>query len=257
MGDKIAYHPNGIHVIEFREEPHTYTDNFGQRYLSGTSLVKPFFPKFDSAFQAVKCSKGKNPRYVGRTPKEILAEWEAERFRGSSEGDNAHLYGEALTADWPMEERPGPISLRCAFLFWQIRRAVRWLTQTKGFVFISAELIVFSPALGIAGMIDLLMWDPATNMMWILDWKQNKMITTQNEWQTGFGPISHLQQTDINTYTLQLSTYQYLLQKEIYFSEIKTYKRALIHLMVNDFKFYPLEYYDYEVEEMLKTVKEK
>lgn len=250
MGDKVAYHPDGVHVIQFLEGPHTYRDNFGKKYLSGTSFVKKYFPQFDSASQATKCSNGKNPKYVGRNPQDILADWEAERVRGSSEGDNAHLYGEAVTAGWLIQNRPAPISDRCTKLFIQIDKAVHHLTVKMGLIFIAAEMIVFSPRLGLSGMIDLLMFDPVLKIIWILDWKQNKKITAYNRWQSGYEPLSHLEQTDINTYTLQLSTYQYLLKNERYFPGL-TFKRALIYLNTRRYKLIPLEDYKYEVEEML------
>jgi len=256
MADKIAYHPNGVSVITFLEGPHTYMDNNGMRYLSGTSLVKKFWISFDAVSMADKCSKGRNPKYQGRTAEEILEEWEAERLRGSSEGDNTHLYAEAVSAGWPMADRPAPISERTTLLFAQVDLVHDFLTRVRGFVFVSAEMVVFDPALGLAGMIDLIMYEPSTETLWILDWKQNKEIKTQNPWQMGKGPLSHLQQTDLNIYTLQLSTYQYLIEKNRYFPHSHKIRRALIHIKPHEYEIIPLNYWNYEVEEMFRASKE-
>ncbi|MFH1152653.1 MAG: PD-(D/E)XK nuclease family protein [Pseudomonadota bacterium] len=254
MGDKIAYHPNGDHVITFLEGPHTYTDNYGKRYLSGTSLHGPYFEEFDSASQAVKSSKGTNRLYAGRDPREILAEWEAERLRGSSEGDNVHQYGEAVAAGWDVQDRPSPISDRSKALFVQVDRAIGYLTgRSCRLVFVAAEMIIFSPELLLAGMVDLIMYHP-WGTLWVLDWKQNKKITTCNQWRTGSRPLSHLEDTDINKYTLQLSTYQYLIERERYFPHVKEIKRALIHLSETNYKILPLPYFKPEVESMLKAL---
>ena len=256
MGNKTAYHPDGHHVITFREEPHTYTDSYGKQYFSVTSLTKQFFESFNAESQAIKCSKGSNPKYAGRNPDDILAEWEAERLRGSSEGDNVHAYAEAVMMERgdirsPIDPMPEPISGRCGKLFAQVDRAIEYLTGPSCRLnFVAAEMIVFSPELLLSGMIDLIMYHP-WGTLWILDWKQNKKITAHNQWRTGRGPLSHLEDTDINKYTLQLSIYQYLIKKERYFPYVKEIKRALIHLSEEAYRILPLQYFDREVRDML------
>lgn len=249
MADKRSYHPDGHHVILFREDRHTYTDNHGTRYLSGTSFTGRFFPKFDAEAVSIKCSQGDNPKYAGRSPEEIRAEWSAEARRGSSEGDNAHAYAEARISGWPEAQVPAPISDRCRGLFNQVDRAVAGLLSR--FVFIGAEVVIFSPGLKLSGMVDLLMFDRVTNELLILDWKTNKEISRKNPWQSGLPPIDHLQATDVSKYTLQLSTYNYILAREGYFPTVSGYRRALIHLTPDHFEVIPLDYYEYEIEQML------
>ncbi|MBI9090735.1 MAG: PD-(D/E)XK nuclease family protein [Desulfobacterium sp.] len=251
MADKTAYHPDGDHVITFREGPHTYTDNHGTRYLSGTGFVGRFFGKFDAEAVSLRCSQGKNPKYAGRPPGDIRAEWSAEARRGSSEGDNTHEYAESQISSWPADRVPGPISDRCTALFVQADRAVAGLLSR--FTFIGAEMVIFSPDLCLSGMVDLLMYDPSTNEILILDWKQNKEISRENPWQSGLPPIDHLQATDISKYTLQLSTYQYILDRESYFPTVSGFRRALIHLTPETFNAIPLDYYDYEVQQMIEV----
>jgi len=251
MADKRAYHPNGDAWIEFLEGPHSYVDNRGVRYTSGTSFVKPFFPQFDAVVMSRRCAAGRNPKYAGRSPEDIQAEWQAEAERGSSEGDNTHMYAEGMVSGWPREQLPRPISDRCRDLFVQVDRAVAGLLRR--FVFVAAEMVIFSPALGLSGMVDLVLFDPATNEVLILDWKQNKKITRQGfRGETALDPIDHLQASDVSKYSLQLSTYQYILDKEGYFPGVDGYRRALIHIMPDKFKIIPLEFYDYEIQLMLE-----
>ncbi len=251
--DKTAYHPNG-ESITFVEGPHTYIDNSGMRYTSATTFVGQYFPKFDIDTVAEKCANGNNPDYSKyQCAAEIKAAWEAEGERGRNEGSNVHEYAEGLIDSWPKVKLPEPISDRCGLIFNQVEKAVHTLQYY--YTFIGAEIIVFSPALGLAGMIDLLMHDPADDTLLILDWKQNKnAFSTENIYQSGLGPINHLQDTDINHYTLQLSLYEYILKREQYFPYIKNYKRGLIHLFPERYEFVSLEYYEYEIEEMLKYV---
>lgn len=248
----MAYHPDGIHRIEFREDDHSYTDNNGMVYTSGTTFIKPFFPEFDAVTVSTECSKGSNPEYAGRDPKEIQAEWATEGKRGSTEGDNVHLYAETSIQLLP---RPKPISERCGLIFIQADKAIDSLLTRYDFV--AAEMIVFSPGLCIAGQIDLLMWDPETGEYLILDWKQNKEIKTRNLFKNQYGlpPIDHLEGSDISKYSLQLSLYNHILIKENYFPKAKGYRRALIHLTPDAAIPYRLENYSYEIEGLLKHAK--
>ena len=251
MADKKAYHPNGTDNIWFREKYHTYTDNLGTIYTSGTSFSKPFFLQFNAIEISIKCSKGNNPKYSGRSPEEIRAEWAAEGKRGSSEGDNAHEYAEGVMSGWELSRLAYPISERCLLLFCQVRRIADFLL--KKYVFVAAEMIVFSPELKIAGMVDLIMWDPIAKEILIIDWKNNKNTpTTINTFQSGLPPIDHLQQTDINKFSLQLSLYQYIIIKENYFPDAVGYRRVLIHLTPTDAIPIKLEYFEYEITELLK-----
>lgn len=215
--------------------------------MSGTQLLKKFTPKFDAVAISEKCAAGKNPKYAGRSPEEIRQEWKSEGDRGRMEGDNLHAYVEALLLK---KETPYPISERCGHLFYQGGLAVEKLL--KRFEFIDAESIIFSPYLGLAGMVDLIMFDPEANEIILLDWKQNKEISTTNTFQTLLEPINHLQQTDINQYSLQLSLYEFILDREGYFRTINGYRRALIHITPDSNRAIPLDNYRYEIMEMLK-----
>lgn len=254
MADKTAPHPDGIHIVKFNEQWHTYRDNLGSRYVSGTSFIKPFFPKFDAIAVSKKCAGGNNPLYTGRDPKEIRKEWLVEGKRGSSEGDNTHEYAEGIVSSWSPDQLPLPISARCELLFKQVDKIATWLLLK--YKFIEAEKVIFSPSLGIAGMVDIIFFDPATQEILILDWKTNKNpLTTTNIWQSGFAPIDHLQETDINKYSLQLSLYQYIIEKENYFPEARGFRRALIHITPTTVIPIKLDYYKYEIKEMLNETK--
>jgi len=109
MPDKTAHHPDGHHVIKFGEKWHTYTDQNGTSYTSGTKFVGQFFPKFDMVAMSEKCSAGENPKYKGREPEEIRAEWSAEGDRGRTEGTLVHNYAEGLMCGWSPEICPANI----------------------------------------------------------------------------------------------------------------------------------------------------
>ncbi len=250
---KKAYHPDKKSFIIFKEKYHQYIDNLGVLYTSGTTFIKPFFPKFDMIAMSEKCATGDNPKYAGRNPEEIRAEWKAKGERGSSEGDNTHEYAEGIMAGWDTSELPKPISERCMQLFKQVDKIAAWLKSK--YQFIEAEKIVFSPHLGIAGMVDLIMLDLATQEILVLDWKQNEEITIENFFQKALFPIEHLQDTHISKYSLQLSLYQHILEREQYYPQAKGYRRALIHISPDNVTPIKLENYSYEIKELINHVK--
>jgi len=252
MADKKAYHPDGLHEIYFQEKNHIYIDNLDNKYISCTSIFKPFF-LFDSVAVSEKCAVSDNIKYAGRNPEEIRKEWLEEGLRGSSEGTNIHEY-----AEWKIsQERSGkvttPVSKSCELKFKQVGKIINYL-MTK-YEFLKAEMIVFSPILKVAGQIDLLMYDEKTNTILIIDWKTNKQISTENFFQNIKKPFEYLQQTALNQYTLQLSLYEFLLKKERYFPRVKNYKRILIHITEKRATPIHLEFFEYEINQILNGIK--
>lgn len=244
---KTAYHPSGL-SIKFSSENHFYVDENRKTYTSGTTFISQFFNKFDCVAVAGKCVNGTNPKYAGRNSEDILDEWQAEGDRGRGEGTNIHEYAESL---FTLEPSPAPLSERCRAIFKQVDRVV---IELKTFYqFVGAEVIVFDPETLLSGTIDLLMYHPGQNEILIFDWKQNKVISTSNGFQRGLKPIDHLEDTDLNHYSLQLSFYERLLRKGDYFPGVTKFNRALIHLTEERFEIIRLEDFNYEIGEMVKT----
>ncbi len=249
MTDKTAYHPDGKTIITFNEEAHTYTDNQGQEYVSATSFINQFFPKFDAVAVSERCARGRNSKYAGRTPEDIREEWADNARQSSEEGTNVHEYAEGLLKEW--ESLPASISPRCERIFPHAEEAVQEIK--KFYSVIAAEMIVFSPDLGIAGTIDLLLYDPVKRKILIADWKTNKEISREAFGdRRALAPIEHLSDTDISKYSLQLALYNYLLVREKYFWPDMTYDKKLIHLREDGFQGIPLEDHSYEIGEMLR-----
>lgn len=227
------------------EDKHIYTIN-GQRLISGTQLVKKFFPKFDGPKIANEIAEDR-----GTTPEVLIAEWKEKSEWASHEGKLVHSY-----AEWMFDPNSDP-SLppyaigddRVGLLTVQLLKACDKL-ESKNFEPIEAEKIIFSPSLGMAGTIDLLIKSPDGRII-ILDWKTNEELTTNNPFQTGFPPINHLEDANLNHYTLQLSLYQYILEAEEYFPAGQEYKRIIVHLTENSNDLYLCKYLEEEIEAML------
>ena len=224
---KTATHPSGLSVL-FDEEKHIYTvKETGRVLISSTTFIDEFFPHFDADKIAPLCV-GK-AKYQGMTAEQIKVSWEANAKRARDEGTNVHEYAQCL---WAGLSRPKPISERSRFLFDQVDKAGKKLMD-RGFEFVDAEKIIFSPELEIAGMIDLLLYDPRTRDYVIIDWKQNETISVENKWDNAKPPISHLEASDYVKYSLQLNLYRFILRYEGYYPHAPHIRMALIHLTEN------------------------
>lgn len=240
---KTAKHPSGL-TIKFKESDHSYVCvETGQKFTSATTFVSSFFPKFDAVEVSERIAEKR-----GTTPEALRAEWEAEGNRGRTEGTNCHAYAEAVMQPGKIDP-PAPLSERCSRVFKSIDWAAGYLLDR--YQFVAAEKMIFSPLFGLSGTIDLLMHDPRRNHLLILDWKQNKEIGTTNRWQSGFPPIGHLEDTDFNHYTLQLSTYKTILLTENYFAGIDGIRLGLIHVTPEEARFMKLDYYGAEIAQMI------
>lgn len=280
----VTKHPNGSE-IHFEEEAHLYfIPGKEVKFTSVTALVNDYFQKFDAPMVAEKVVK-KQLRLENRTlsPKEVtvlvnekLGEWEENKNKACDFGTRIHEYCENLLLTLFDEKKSNKLNAyfqahpipRLAEITADLpsdydkERVVKQLASRKvynlfqKFKFIATEQVIFSESLALAGTIDLLMSDPETGVVYILDWKTNKKISTENRWQNGLGPIAHLEDCAISHYGLQLSVYQNLLVKEGYFKPDTEFVRQIIHLHPEEgIKMYNLAYYENEVEDMIVASK--
>ena len=72
----------------------------------------------------------------------------------------------------------------------------------------------------------------------INDWKSNKKIDKSNKYTKGLFPISHLENTKLNIYTLQLSFYGLILERKGF----KVRNLTLTHITEEKEEIIPLKY---------------
>ena len=117
-----------------------------------------------------------------------------------------------------------------------------------------SEVIVYTKELGIAGTIDLLVYNSEQNMYHLVDWKTNKRID-KNSFRNkkGILPSSqHLDDCNFTHYSLQLSFYRYILER-YYGLEIGS--QTLFHLKEDDsYEIYNVEY---QSEDLINMLREK
>lgn len=238
--------------LYFDEGPHKYTDSNGNEYISVTTLIGNYCPKFDAKYWAHK-----KAREQGVSEKEILKQWDKIKNEACDRGTNTHngienaikdvskfkeaiqylqqVGGRCITvADIP-NLIPTPLDVdkfkeATENKYEEIYRVFQFYTE-RGYT-IYSEIGVFDPELLISGTIDILC-DRPTDFV-ILDWKTNRgglqfesgyykkdktTIPNQltNEWvrknDKMLPPLNHLPECNGSHYSMQLSIYARLTER--------------------------------------------
>lgn len=78
---------------------------------------------------------------------------------------------------------------------------------------IKTEYVVFDELWGLAGMMDILFWNVKKKCFQIWDWKTNKEFTMLPEFNKKFKYPLYMDDSHLNMYSLQLSTYKSILER--------------------------------------------
>lgn len=217
--------------VSFRTEGHLYLDSAGNRFTSVTTLLKDYKPPFDSEYWAAKKAAERG------VPKEmVLQEWADKALRSTTHGTGIHKGVEDWfngTYDWQLALLP--------------ERFVRFLATVELQAdYWANEYLLALPHARLAGTADFIVFNPATKEFWIYDWKTNEQIKTDNKYQKMRHPLDHLPDCHLFHYTMQLSIYAYMLEKQGW----KCRGLFLVHLR-DDVRIFPIEYRKTEVVALL------
>lgn len=242
--NKSATH-NDLTCI-FTEADHSYRIvETGDLLTSVTTLIKRFTPPFNAPLMAQQMVNKKKPKYAGMTVDEIQYQWKEKAALSSMEGTELH----ALLERWPDKGCYGwlPKTMRLLRMGKQVDKLFPKLLYR--FKLVAAEQIVFSPSMGIAGQVDMIMSDDVAQQGIIIDWKTNDKITDEEgAFGTMLEPIEHLKNCDVVKYGLQLGLYEKILIDEKYYPEFKGYRKALVHVKESFGKVVKVDDYVEEIE---------
>lgn len=241
-----------IHLY-FDEGPHKYTDSNGNEYISTTTIIGNYVPKFDKKYWAHKKAVEQ-----GVSEKEILRQWDKIKNEACDRGSdkhndienaikNASKFKEAIkyletresgmvvtVADIP-NLIPIPLDIEqfktaTEHKYKEIYDVFDYYTNAGYTIY--SEIGVFDPELLISGTIDILCIKD--DQFVILDWKTNRdglkfesgyykkdktTIPNQltNKWVRKYDkmlpPLNHLDECNGSHYTMQLSIYARLVER--------------------------------------------
>jgi ATP-dependent exoDNAse (exonuclease V) beta subunit len=210
-------------TVTFRDEGHTYRDDRGTPYVSVTTLLHRYAQPFDAPATAARMeAQGK-----GRAA-DLLASWDANRDEACDYGTRCHETAEAILQGLPLPHEPRDEKERTAFAsIWEFCQD----TILPAFDVIACELLVFHPDWYVAGTIDLPLREKETGTVWLADWKTNRQIRREGfKGSTMLWPVSHLPDCELSRYSLQLSTYEWILRAAKWTEPETAFRRAIFHV---------------------------
>jgi hypothetical protein len=210
--------------VKFYSEKHKYEsvdpiDNIN--WVSATSLIHKFKEHFDAIKMSEVCSKGKNPKYKGKTPEEIRELWAQENKRAINLGSWYHDQREKdLLSCNTLTRNNNVLPIITPLMDGEVKLAPSQ-ALIEG---VYPEHMVYLKSIGVCGQADRV--EVYDNQIHLFDYKTNKEIKKE-----GFKeyngkvkkmrpPLSHLDDCNFNDYALQLSIYMYIMHKHNFHLDI-------------------------------------
>lgn len=201
--------------IIFDPKTHTYKKDGAEEYVSVTKLLSKYKQPFDQVTAAAKASKNRKSKWYGMKPDEIIQVWNKESERSTTLGN------------WYHDQREKDL-LACETISYDSFNlpihaclyddsGYKMATDQKMGEGVYPEFFLYLPSVGIAGQSDRI--TIANGKVDILDYKTNKEIKTQGFknyegiTQKMLYPLNHLDDCNLNHYSIQLSIYMYIILK--------------------------------------------
>jgi hypothetical protein len=261
-------------MVVFNEKAHTYTNATGEKYISVTTLLNKYKPQFDShywstykAMKDVLEKKGEwaaykkragawdrvvdYVRYVDKSfpyrsevmeaKKEYLKSWRETKDSAAERGTEFHKMKESQTAGSGYNFEGIVYNTLAGSPF------IEPDYITSG---VYPELLLFDHEFKLAGQADVVIKNGKS--VSILDYKTSKSIEkTAFQSQTLLYPLDHMPNANFYIYTMQLSLYAYMLERQGY--EIGRLQIHHINRETFDLiECHEVEYYPDEVKHLIK-----
>ena len=229
-----------------------------------TRLYKKFFPKFD----AVGISESLARKELGDADyscilakaKLIRQDWLDKAKLGTIIHDYAEhclVSREILDMNLDLYKTHPDYLERLEKIYPLYFSTVQDFLKSNSFIFTNflyAELVVWDAEFSVAGQVDFITWNPDGSIdLW--DWKTSSEITSEhmNYGKFGFGFLSGVPDTNFYHYSLQLSGYAYIIEKNI---GIRVNSLKIIHITPSAWKVYSLPYMKDEAYQLMLSNKE-
>jgi ATP-dependent exoDNAse (exonuclease V) beta subunit len=253
---KVILELSKFNHIKYFDEPHKYFNDKGEEYTSATTFIGKFKPKFETQIMAEQYASKR-----GLVVEDVISEWDLKRDISTVKGTLVHNMAENW---WNNKAFPYDPSVaiksfgydiikekydKCELIFKKF-----WGDATQNLIPVKMELVVADDEKKIAGMVDCLFYNKKSGKLEIWDYKTNKEIKQKNDFGQYFHkPISHLDVCEINTYSLQLSLYKHIIEKNTDL-EIGNCYLIWINEQNDNYKLYPCKDLTAEVKLMMEKI---
>jgi ATP-dependent exoDNAse (exonuclease V) beta subunit len=203
----MSYELENKHVrdqfISFEPTKHIYKVN-NEEYISVTTVIHNYFPKFDPDKVIKKMMNSKNwssSPYFGMSTESIKNKWNSN---GKSAADSGTILHESIENYYLSNQKI--ISTDPFF-----NQFLKFHNDHKLSPY-RTEWRIFSDDHKIAGSIDIVFCGSKEGIVKIYDWKKCKKIHFTNSYEHGLHPLEHFPHCNHSHYTLQLNIYKYILE---------------------------------------------
>ena len=219
--------------ISFDPEKHVYKTKDGRELCSVSRLIEKYSNPFDPTGSILRNCSVKR----GISEEELSAEWKKKANDAAARGTTFHEQAQYFIETGKIKEGSDSDI---------IKKFKKIKFQGK----LKAETILFSEEYGIAGTCDLIEYLD-DELISIGDFKTNEKLTNFSfNKQRLLPPISHLWDSKLQRYELQVSLYAFLLD-EIYGYWINDLNIFHINAKKRDINVYPVKYRRVEVQNLL------
>ncbi len=201
------------HIV-YHDEPHIYYMN-GVKAISVTKLIGMAEKPFDSDYWAQKKADEQ-----GVTAEEIKAQWKYKANVACEKGTAVHAFVENYLSNKvfpypashirPIFEGQDPVRQKYNKI---IPLVHKFYDDIRGkMIPVRSEFVVGDIEYGLCGMIDQIFYNKKSGKLELWDWKTNEKIDTESRYKLQ-APVDHISNAKLDIYSLQLSLYKHIIQK--------------------------------------------
>jgi len=217
--------------LKFTAENHKYetVDDPSKKWVSATGILKVLTEPFDQKAVAKKCSKNKKSKWYSLTVDEIIKLWSKEAKRATDLGSWYHNQRETDLLACSTVQREG---LDLSIVHPILDGDTKFAPDQQVAPGIYPEHFVYLKSALICGQADRV--EVVGDTVNVYDYKTNKkMRQAYTSWdgvtKKMLGPLSHIDDSDLMHYALQLSIYMYIILKHNH--TLKPGKLEISHIL--------------------------
>lgn len=240
--------------FKFYEENHTYTYKDKPISIGATGLIEQYTQDFDAQAVAERVAEKEN-----KSVQEVLDEWEYKNKFSCVKGSTCHEYAQCLWSG----EKWKPLLFDESEEY--IKAVNQILKQANNFCedyqdkleHLADEYVIGSEEYDIASAIDHLFINELTGGLVLVDYKTNSDIHKNEKYAKNMKvPLSHLKDTTLNHYAIQLSIYKYLVEK---YTNLQIEEMFIVYMSENidNYEIIEIPYLKDEVIKILENRREK
>ena len=235
MENLMTNNPFSQNEIVFEPIQHTYTyTKTGEKLTSVSHLIHNYVKPFDeSGFLLRKCAAKE-----GVSVDTLRDRWDKKRNDACDRGHLWHEQIESFLISGKISDGPDK----------DIVKKVKNNIKFEGIIY--PEVLVYSTDLMICGTADIVEFFPKSNELIIKDWKTNENLYKKC-YNKLLYPLNYLKDDQITKYSLQLSTYAYLLELRGYTVRAKDLCIFWINPESRDVEQIPVKYMRADVIKMI------